>query len=160
WRTFLEKPAKEPQERSELDESTLFITPRSPFARRVRVALIEHHISYQELALDHTKLHAGLVSVNSLHRVPTLLLKSGKSLPESQLILDYIYRLTSGPFHLKAQSYYFDFLKWTSLSLGMVESMARILIEIRRPDEMRDRTAMAAKSDAIERTLELIEKNI
>ncbi len=77
----------------------LYYAARSPFARIVRVALIETGldaiVQKQEVALY--SLESTLLPVNPVGRVPTLILDDGTRLTESQLILNYIDTRHSGP---------------------------------------------------------------
>ena len=45
-------------------DSTLFISLRSPFARRVRLAFIEHGVRYHEVVEDVFKPSAVLIEAN------------------------------------------------------------------------------------------------
>lgn len=67
---------------------TLLASLRSPFARRVRVAFIEHGLSYHEEMEDVFRPSERLLSHNPLARVPVAILRSGVSICESQQILN------------------------------------------------------------------------
>jgi glutathione S-transferase len=73
----------------------LFYSAGSPFARIVRIALLESgldgHVTKQEI--DRATLYSpesDVLAVNPVGRVPTLELDDGTILTESKLILDYI----------------------------------------------------------------------
>lgn len=81
--------------RIDFNQSELFISLRSPFARRVRLALLENQISYKEIVCDVFKPSAELIAVNPLIRVPVLRLQSGAVLIDSNLILQALYETLS-----------------------------------------------------------------
>ena len=80
----------------------LLYSAGSPFARMVRIALLETgldpRVSKQEVT--RARLYSAeseVLSVNPVGRVPTLELDDGTILTESKLILDYIDALNPGP---------------------------------------------------------------
>lgn len=75
----------------DFNKCELFISSRSPFARRVRLALLENQIVYKEIVCDVFKPTAELITANPLARVPTLRLASGEVLIDSNLILQAFY---------------------------------------------------------------------
>jgi glutathione S-transferase len=70
----------------------LFYAPASPFARIVRVALLETGIDASVRSVEVTSRDpaSALLPFNPVGRVPTLELDDGTILTESLLILDYI----------------------------------------------------------------------
>jgi glutathione S-transferase len=77
----------------------LYYAAASPFARIVRVALIETgldpRVEKHEVTLY--TLESALLPINPVGRVPTLVLDDGTMLSESKLILDYIDTQHGGP---------------------------------------------------------------
>jgi glutathione S-transferase len=80
----------------------LLYSAGSPFARMVRIALLETgldpRVTKQEIT--RARLYSSeseVLSVNPIGRVPTLELDDGTILTESKLILDYIDALNPGP---------------------------------------------------------------
>jgi glutathione S-transferase len=79
----------------------LFYTVGSPFARVVRVALLETGLdaSVTKQEIPRSKLYStesDVLPLNPIGRVPTLKLADGTILTESKLILDYIDALNPG----------------------------------------------------------------
>jgi len=74
---------------------TLYLTRTSPFARKVRIALIELglHQEVEEVVIDPYAAGPEYFSVNPLSKVPTLVTREGEILPDSRLILDYLHSL-------------------------------------------------------------------
>lgn len=79
----------------------LFYTVGSPFARVVRVALLETSLDARvtKHEMPRTKLYSAesdVLPLNPIGRVPTLQIDGGTILTESKLILDYIDALNPG----------------------------------------------------------------
>jgi glutathione S-transferase len=77
----------------------LFFGPASPYARMVRVALLETGVDGQVRQQEVTLRDPGsaLLPFNPVGRVPTLELDDGTILTESLLILNYLDTLHAGP---------------------------------------------------------------
>lgn len=124
-----------------LARCTLFVSLRSPYARRVRVAFLELGLPYQEELADVLAPSAALVAVNPLARVPALRTRDGATLVESQLILEQLLaplgagaarlRPTGGPARARA-----DLV--TGLSLGLCDKAIEWFFEHLRPAPTRD----------------------
>ena len=56
----------------DFQDSVLYISARSPFARRVRLALLENKIRFSEKVFDVFNPLPELITVNPLARVPAL----------------------------------------------------------------------------------------
>lgn len=121
--------------------ATLFVSARSPFARRVRVALLETGVPVRERVEDVLRPSAELLQANPLGRVPTLVLPEGDVLVESQLILEHLFDglgPDAAPLrreHL-AQRRRADAV--TGLAIGICERSVEYFFESLRPAEQRD----------------------
>lgn len=69
---------------------TLYMSARSPFARRVRLALEELGVVYSTEVLDVFNLPPGYHEINPLGRVPVLRTAEGEYIVESWMILDQL----------------------------------------------------------------------
>ncbi|MBI3555545.1 MAG: glutathione S-transferase family protein, partial [Deltaproteobacteria bacterium] len=69
---------------------TLYISQRSPFARRVRLVLEELGVDYDTEVLDVFNLPPGYAGINPLGRVPVLRLPNQELIVDSWMILDYL----------------------------------------------------------------------
>jgi glutathione S-transferase len=74
----------------------LIIAKPSPFARKVRIALREKDVSYEEVVSNPWNADALAPTHNPLGKVPVLLLKGGRAIYESHVIIDYL-EILSGP---------------------------------------------------------------
>jgi glutathione S-transferase len=66
------------------------MTPRSPFARRIRLALARHAIPFIEKETNVFEPKPEFLEANPLALVPVLELSDGTQIPDSSTILDYI----------------------------------------------------------------------
>jgi glutathione S-transferase len=74
----------------------LFLSPRSPFARRVRLALRRLDLSVIEHPLNVLESNPDLEAANPLGLVPALVLPDGRALSDSSAILESLHDLYGG----------------------------------------------------------------
>jgi glutathione S-transferase len=131
----------------DFNDSTLMISARSPFARRVRVAFIEHGIRFEEIVYDVFKANPELNALNPLGRVPALKLKNGSVLIDSSLILQAFHE--NHPQSL--ESY-----RRSAIALGMCEKAVEYFLETLRPKGQQDAELFDEIRLAMERSLEAL----
>ena len=68
----------------------LLYTPRSPYARKVRVVAIEKGIELELASEDLVNKSPGLVKANPLGKIPTLILGNGQMVFDSPVICEYL----------------------------------------------------------------------
>ena len=68
----------------------LLITPRSPFSRRVRLAMMQAGYAFEEEVVDPFQPTENFLKANPLGLVPVLLRVEGDPIADSSLILDYL----------------------------------------------------------------------
>lgn len=140
--------------------TTLYYSKTSPFARKVRVALIEVGMAEQvtEVAVDPFANPAELIAANPLGRIPTLVLgdgpMNGQVLTESQLILDYINQQSG-------QQLVADASDWASkakvaICEGIMTDSFAIVLEKRRPENEQSPAFIERRYTAIERALQQV----
>ena len=74
----------------------LFLSPRSPFARRVRLALRRLGLPVMEHPLNVLESNPDLEATNPLGLVPALVLPDGRALSDSSAILESLHDLHGG----------------------------------------------------------------
>jgi glutathione S-transferase len=107
----------------------LHLTPTSPYARKVHVALIEKGVPFE---LVHVTLPApGLVALNPLAKVPTLELDDGRGLYDSPVILQWLERFDPKlyPADLDARV---EVMRWEALCDGLCDAVVATVLEKRR----------------------------
>lgn len=75
----------------------LLYTPRSPYARKVRVAAIEKGIELELVSEDLVNKSPGLVKANPLGKIPALILDNGQTIFDSPVICEYLDSLKAKP---------------------------------------------------------------
>lgn len=68
----------------------LYMTYRSPFARKVRVALLEKKIPFEEISVDLNHKSPEFLTANPAGSVPAFTIPEGLTITDSTLILHYL----------------------------------------------------------------------
>jgi len=144
----------------------LLSSPTSPYARKVRMTLIEKGLADQvtveaAVPLGTAEEAAAVRRVNPLAKIPALVLDTGEALYDSPVICEYLDSLGTGPTLLPAAGP----ARWTALRRqalgdGVADAAFNIVMEHRRPETQRstewlDRWARAVHgaADALEQEL-------
>lgn len=139
------------------NHSTLFISPRSPFARRVRLALLEHEIEFEERVLDVLKKNPELEKINPLRRVPTLVLRTGEVLIDSSVILSVFYAQTPSSLLPWDKTDQWVAAKWSGIAVGLADRTVEYFLESLRPIDKRDPEIISEFSEMVTDTLTAFE---
>ncbi|MFQ5764567.1 MAG: glutathione S-transferase family protein [Rhodospirillales bacterium] len=106
----------------------------SPFARRVAVTLNHYRLAFERRALSVFADQADVRGINPLGRVPALVLDSGETLIDSQMILDHLDEVAgperaltpaSGPDRRRV-------LRVVAVALGVAEKVVALNVETKR----------------------------
>jgi glutathione S-transferase len=141
----------------------LFYATASPFARIVRVALLETgldgSIENQQVTLRDP--NSALLPYNPVGRVPTLELDDGTILTESLLILNYIDTLHAGrPLLPRDGSDSWRTLAEMGTAAGMLEGIVTWARELRRPEHERSPGVVALETTRVNRTADVIQQAV
>src|ERR1700689_45357 len=139
----------------------LFYAPASPFARIVRIALLETGLDPQARKQDVTLRDTGsaLLPCKPVGRVPTLELDDGTILTESLLILSYIDTLHAGrPLLPRNGSDRWRTLAEMGTAAGMLEGIVTWARELRRPDNARSAGVIALETTRVNRTADVLDR--
>lgn len=142
----------------DFNHSVLFISLRSPFARRVRLALLEHQILFEEQVYDVLKPTQDLIAVNPLVRVPALRLNSGHELIDSHLILQCFYQSVDSPLRPQLVSEQLEAFRWSALGTGLCDRIVEYYLETLRPSQNQDHEVLEEMNQIVERTLAIVER--
>lgn len=118
--------------------ATLFVSARSPFARRVRIALREAGITCREQQENVLEPSPELLSANPFGRVPTLRLADGLVLTESQVILERLWETSPSPLRPREPLARLRADAASGLALVVCEKSVEWYFEHMRPEGQRD----------------------
>ena len=136
---------------------TVWITPRSPFARRVRIALLENQISFHEKICDVFHPSKDLTEVNPLARVPTVQLEDGQVLIDSHLILQSFYERAESALYPKDLSERREMYRWSAVATGLCDKTVEFYIDTLRPKNHQDPEVSEELSQIVGRVLSALE---
>lgn len=138
----------------------LFFVPGSPYARMVRVALMETGLAGQveEVEVTLRDPASALLPHNPVGRVPSLMLDSGLVLTETLLILTVLDRMHGGrPLLPLDGADGWQHHKDTGRAVGMLDGIAVWNRELRRPVHERSPGVIALEETRANRTADVIE---
>jgi glutathione S-transferase len=144
----------------------LFYSVGSPFARVVRIALLETGLDARVTKQEVTRLHlysleSEVLAFNPIGRVPTLKLDDGTILTESKLILDYIDALNPGPKLLPRNgSDGWRTLADMGQALGLLDGIVAWVRALRAPEPQRATAAVAWEIARVDRAADAIELKV
>lgn len=142
------------------ENALLYVSLRSPFARRVRIAFRESNLPHQEKVLDVWKLQPELLVYNPLHRVPTLVLKNGSILVDSSLILESFYSSRNSSFFPENLEEGMLLRFWSSQAIGICDYVIAYFLEMQRSQQSRDPEVLTEAEGLILRVLEKFENHL
>jgi glutathione S-transferase len=122
------------------DLMTLHWSPRSPYVRKVMIALSEmgltERVRIVRTVVGGTVPHEALMQVNPLGKIPTLELEDGTVIYDSPVIIEYLDTLHTGPkLYPAAWPERLTALRRHALGQGMLDSALPLLGEGFRPPE-------------------------
>lgn len=143
-----------------LHGSTLFITPRSPFARRVRLAFLENQLEFKEQVCDVFKPSQELISLNPLARIPILVTSARQVVIDSNLILQLLYESGTSTLMPENQTDRIAVFRWMGIAAGLCEKIVEYYINSLLPAGQRDGELEIELRQISERVLLLAENEL
>jgi glutathione S-transferase len=141
----------------------LYITPGSPYARMVRVLILEKELQRRvEVIVAQTRLaDSPYYAINPSGRVPYLVRDDGVGLEESALICAYLDQLDGKPaFALPAGDQSWEARRLEALARSMVDGIAVWGRELARPPNERSPTTIRHETERARRMADLWETQI
>jgi glutathione S-transferase len=141
----------------------LIFAPASPFARKVRILIIELGLQDSVTLVDAGAVspvsnNGDLNSVNPLGMLPALKLDNGDSLSDSPLICEYLNDLADGPFFPSDANRRFRTLGLQALADGMLDLSVALRYETTfRPEQLRWQTWIDFQNEKVQRGLDKLE---
>jgi len=139
----------------------LFLSPTSPFARKVKVALIEKRLldSIEEVRVDPWRSPAELLAVNPMSQVPTLVTDDGMALSNSDMIIQWLEQTHPElPLLPRDAVGSARVLSVAALAHGVIESAVYVVIERRKPAGQQNEDMITRRLQGIKRALGVIEE--
>jgi len=139
----------------------LYLSPTSPFARKVKVALLEKgaQAAFEEVRVDPWATPAELTQANPLSQVPTLITDSGEAIGNSDTILAWIERRFPQPPLLPAgEAALTRAQAVAAIAQGLIETTVGIVLERRRPPQQQSSAMLDRRLATIRRTVPALEQ--
>jgi len=140
----------------------LFITPTSPYARKVRVVLAEKHIECELVTVPSLAAPDSPVpAYNPLGKVPTLVLDDGTSYYDSVVIVDYLDHKTPVARLIPQDNSHRALVRrWEALADGVCDAAVAVVMEKRRPSEKQDETLIERQMLKVTRGLRVMSEDM
>lgn len=140
----------------------LFITPTSPYARKVRVVLAEKHIECELVVVESLAApDSPVIAHNPLGKVPTLVLDDGTSLYDSVVIVDYLDHKTPVSRLIPQDNSHRALVRrWEALADGICDAAVAVVMEKRRVPEKQDATTIERQMLKVERGLKVMSEDL
>jgi glutathione S-transferase len=140
----------------------LFITPASPYARKVRIMLAEKHIECEtEVVPSLAAPDSPVPAHNPLGKVPTLVLDDGSSLYDSVVIVDYLdHKTPVARLIPQDNNHRAEVRRWEALADGVCDAAIAAVMEGRRAPEKQDETVVERQMLKVKRGLAVMAKDL
>lgn len=115
----------------------LFASLTSPYARKVRICLIEKGLDYEFIVEAPSDPNANVVHLNPLGKVPLLQSDDGEVVFNSPMIVEYIDSLDSKSL-VPATSRRLYVQRWHALADGIIDAVVARMLELRRDIKHQD----------------------
>lgn len=115
----------------------LLYTPRSPYARKVRIVAIEKGIELELVSEDLVNKSPGMVKANPLGKIPTLILDNGQTIFDSPVICEYLDNIRPRPaFIPNDPQKHLTVLTLTAAADGLMDvTVAMFMEKVRHPKD-------------------------
>ncbi len=137
----------------------LYISLTSPFARKVRIAMLEKELEIEEIVVNPWESADELLAINPLSQVPVLMTKEGP-VPDSCAIIEYLEDFDGETNLVPLTGARWKVLRCMRMADGLTEACLSRFLEKKRPEELRREDVLARQDGKIERTLDWAEARI
>lgn len=133
----------------------LYTSPTSPYSRRVRVVAEELGLTGQidEIEIDPYQPSPEFLAINPLSKVPTLISENGEALPDSNLIISYLFTRGHGLASLPRGTRRWRALRRQYLAEGIMDAAVASRNERRRPEGIIYQVFLDRQAVAIQRAI-------
>jgi glutathione S-transferase len=128
----------------------LIIAKPSPFARKVRVSMLEKALPFETVVENPWLPQTTVCNANPLCKVPALVLDDGMVLHDSKVIFEYLETLGAAP-HLLPGAYgaRIPHKQIEAIADGICDAIVLISLEGTRPEPMRSADWLARQHDKV-----------
>ena len=113
----------------------LFASTTSPYARKVRIMLIEHGLEHEFISESLADPNSNVNRLNPLGKVPLLQRDDGEQLFNSPMIAEYIDSISTLPLIPNDADLRWQVQRWHALGDGIVDAVVTRMLEGRRPED-------------------------
>jgi len=142
----------------------LYMSPASPFARKVRVIILELDLGrlVEEIAVNPAASDE-LRRTNPLGKIPALILDDGSTLIDSPVICEYLNEMGGGKFFPGMTIWREVSGRWRALTLqalgdGVADAAVALIYEKRRPEGENSQAFIDKQTAVIARSLDALER--
>jgi Glutathione S-transferase len=133
----------------------------SPFARKVRIVLMEKHVDFELEVVNPWEGGNPIINHNPLSQVPTLVLDDGTGVFDSRVIAEYLDAMSPAVKLLPEPGRQRMLVRRIeALADGVSEAAAKIFLERKRPEDKRDAAWCGAQRATVERGLGVLEREL
>jgi len=141
----------------------LFYTPTSPYARKVRVVAAEKGLGdrLELVACDLQAPDEEFLAANPAGKVPTLLGDAGQAIYDSPVICEWLDSVIGGPQLIpESGPDRWAVRRGEALADAIMDDAVTLMLERRRPEGQRNNALEQARTAAIGRCLDALEREI
>ncbi|MEN9880255.1 MAG: hypothetical protein RIQ55_901 [Pseudomonadota bacterium] len=130
--------------------------PASPYARKVRLMLLEKHIPHDYLIDMPREPDSQVARVNPLGRIPALILDDETCVFDSPVITEYVDSLNDTPILIPRDNAIarMRVRRWEALADGIMDAAIAVRTERIRPEDKQEPGNITLHNNAISRSLE------
>lgn len=132
----------------------LYASTTSPYARKVRIVLIEHRIPFEFVAESPSDPNSHVARLNPLGKVPLLQRDDGEVLFNSPMIIEYLDGMAAEPLLPVDREQRWQVQRWHALGDGIADAVVAHMLEKRRDEALQDRTILARQELKINNALQ------
>lgn len=139
---------------------TMYCTLRSPYARKVRIILMEKSLSYNLKEIDLFNKPNSFLNLSPIGKVPVLIDENGTVIWDSTLIVEYLDEKYPTPrFYPHASQEYLRCRKWEEIGDSLSDNAVALWLQ-KRKAETPDARDQARYQAAIQRLLYCISEQL
>jgi glutathione S-transferase len=138
----------------------LYASTTSPYARKVRIALIEHSLPHEFIAESPSDPSSHAARLNPLGKVPLLQRDDGEVLFNSPMIVEYIDSLAAEPLIPSDIEQRWQVQRWHALGDGIADAVVARMLEGRRDENKQDQTFIARQEYKIAASLDFASEHL